>query len=100
MDDWDKRTWNYQPPSRQAPPPPSPLEVCWCVRGPSHRLLTCGIYPTDAPRCVELRAGYSYDHFIQTHLFISVEHARILAAQWLEALRAMGGWEELPHEPH
>ena len=32
------------------------IETCWALLGPSRRLLTCGIYRTDAG--LEIRVGY------------------------------------------
>jgi hypothetical protein len=93
--DW--ATSDHRPVPRPDPPPPTLLETCWRVKGKSGRTITCAIYETTA-HYIELRAGYSVDHIIRTQLVGHIEHGRLLAADWLNLILALGGCEEVPKD--
>ena len=78
-------------------PPAEPrlelLETCWRFVGPSGRLLTCGIYRTDAG--VEVRVGYGEEELVYSRLAIEIGTARETAAELRQAVIAKGGFTEL-----
>ena len=68
------------------------LEVRWRMKGPSRRVLECGIYRTDAG--LEVRAGYGED-LLQSQVAGEIDTGRELAEAWRQAVIAKGGFEEL-----
>jgi len=65
-----------------------PVEVCWrVVEGSSTRVLTCAIFgpSTDG---VELRLGYFLDMPLRSQMMRDIDSARVLAQDWLDAMRA------------
>jgi hypothetical protein len=54
---------------------------------PSGRVLTCGIYLTDAG--LETRAGYA-EHLLRSQLAMQIDTARELAAAWKIAALEQG----------
>jgi hypothetical protein len=59
------------------------------VAGPSGRVITCGIYRTEAPG-VEVRAGFSEDDLIRSERTAEIGSARELAEDWRLAALAKG----------
>jgi hypothetical protein len=55
--DWDN-VRGEKPRQPPAVPVLALLETCWRLAGPSGRVISCGIYRTEAPG-VEVRAGFS-----------------------------------------
>jgi hypothetical protein len=82
-------------PGRTDPAAPQLLELVWQVRGPSGKLLACGIYRTAAPG-LEVRVGYSADNILKTVLAPDLEVARAHAADWRRLVLAKGSVKELP----
>lgn len=82
-------------PGRTDPAAPDLVELVWRVRGPSGKVLTCGIYRTTAPG-LEVRVGYSLDDILKTVLAPDVDVARAHAAEWRRLVLAKGSLEELP----
>ena len=69
---------------------PEPLEVCWrVVEGSSTRILTCAIFRASAYG-VELRVGYFIDVPLHAQIMRDIKSARVLAKNWLHAVRAAG----------
>jgi hypothetical protein len=68
---------------------PEPLEVCWrVVEGSSTRILTCAIFDASAEG-VELRVGYFGGVPLHSQMIGDIESARVLAQNWLAAVRAI-----------
>jgi hypothetical protein len=67
------------------------LETCWRLRGPSGRILTCGVYRTDAPG-LEVRVGYSEEDLLRSQRTADIGSARELAEEWRQAVLAKGGF--------
>ena len=66
---------------------PEPLEVCWRVfEASSARILTCAMFDASGPG-VELRVGYSGDSPLRSQMMSDIESARVLAKDWLDAVR-------------
>jgi hypothetical protein len=59
-------------------------EVCWRVTGLDGDVV-CAIYHDEAD--VEVRAAFSDGTVVRTRRAFDIEIRRILAAQWLEAIR-------------
>ena len=69
-----------------------PLEVCWrFVAGSSTRMLTCAIFGAST-HGVELRLGYVVDVPLHSRTMRDIESARVLAKDWLDAVRAGASW--------
>jgi hypothetical protein len=65
-----------------------PLEICWrVIEGSSTRILTCAIFGACTNR-VELRVGYFVDVPLHSQEMPDIESARVLAQNWLDAVRA------------
>ena len=64
------------------------------MRGPSRRILECGIYLTNAG--TEVRASYDPDDLLHSHIVIGIATARAYAEELRPAVQAKGGFEELP----
>jgi hypothetical protein len=79
-------------------PPPSPrldlLEVCWRMRGPSGKVLACGIYQTDG--VFEVRVSYPNDDLLRSVYATDIDTARELAKAWKQLVLAKGNFTELP----
>jgi hypothetical protein len=90
--DWDNV--RGEKPSRPMPLPMLDLlETCWRLTATSGRILTCGIYRTDAPG-LEVRAGYGDDDLRRSQLATEIESAREIAEKWRRAAIDKG-WSEL-----
>ena len=84
---------------RMTPRPPREprlelLEQCWHMRTPTGRVLSCGIYGTDAPG-VEVRVGYGPDDLLRSQVAIEIGAAREIAAEWRQAVADKGGFTEV-----
>jgi hypothetical protein len=67
---------------------PEPLEVCWRVfEASSARILTCAMFDASRPG-VELRVGHFGDSPLRSQIMPDLESARVLAKDWLDAVRA------------
>ena len=65
-----------------------PVEVCWrVVEGSSTRVLTCAIFGAST-NGVELRVGYVVDVPLHSRMMRDIDSARVLAQEWLDAVRA------------
>ena len=65
-----------------------PVEVCWrVVEGSSTRVLTCAIFGASTDS-VELRVGYIVDVPLHSQTMRDIDSVRVLAQDWLEAVRA------------
>ena len=65
-----------------------PVEVCWrVVEGSSSRMLTCAIFGASTDG-VELRVGYFVDMPLHSRMMRDIDSARVLAQDWLDAVRA------------
>src|SRR5687767_14304352 len=62
MMDWDRVR---SAPASNDPASPVALEVCWRVRTPSNRVVTCGLFRDEAPG-VEVRAFFTDDDLIRS----------------------------------
>jgi hypothetical protein len=65
------------------------LEERWRVVGPSGRVVTCAVYRPKGPG-VEVRAGYSVDHFHYTRRVADLRDARLVAEAWRTAVISIG----------
>jgi hypothetical protein len=64
-----------------------PVEVCWrVIEGSTTRILTCGIFGASS-YAVELRVGYCADVPLYSQEMRDIDSARMLAKEWLRALR-------------
>jgi hypothetical protein len=70
------------------------IEEHWRVMPPTGRVVTCAAYRIDGPG-IEVRAGYSVDHFHQTQRVADLTHARVVADMWRASIAAKG-LKELP----
>ena len=92
--------WDWDNAVRDARRHPHPLRLLemieehWRVMGPNGRVITCAAYAVDGPG-VEVRAGYSVDHFHCTRRVTDLTHARVVADLW-RASAAARGLKELP----
>ena len=65
-----------------------PLEICWQVfEASSTRVLTCAMFDVSGPGA-ELRVGYLGDSPLRTQMMPDIYSARVLAQDWLDAVRA------------
>lgn len=64
------------------------------MRGPSGRVLSCGVYRTDAPG-LEVRTGYGDDDLLRSQRVAEIGAARELAQQWRAAVLQTAGFIEL-----
>jgi hypothetical protein len=69
--------------------------MCWRVKGPSGRVIICGVYEMTTSS-LEVRAGYSIDELLGSQLTRDLTGVRLIASAWLAAMRAEGGFDELP----
>jgi hypothetical protein len=89
----DMSTWEERFRKRQVREPLLELiEVRWRMKGPSRRVLECGIYRTDAG--LEVRAGYGED-LLQSRIAVDIGSARDLAEVWRETVVAKGGFVDI-----
>ena len=65
-----------------------PLEICWQVFDAANtRIMRCAIFRAFTSE-VELRVGYFGDTPLQSQMVPDIESARVLAQNWLHAVRA------------
>ena len=71
----------YTPFTWHSPQPPTLtlIETCWEMTSPRGRVLSCGIYQTDAG--LETRAGYD-DDLLRSQYAAQIGTAREQAAAW------------------
>ncbi len=69
------------------------VEASWRMRGPSGKVLECGIYRTDAPG-LEVRCGYGQEDLLRSQRAVEIGTAREIAEQWRQGVLAKGGFEE------
>jgi hypothetical protein len=94
--DWDRVR---SKPARSDPPAPEVLEVCWRVRTPNNKVVTCGIFRDAAPG-VEVRASFSHDDLLlRSERAPEIGTARNIAAAWKAAVIAKG-FVEMVDEGH
>ena len=65
------------------------LEACWRMKGPSGKVLECGIYRHVA-QGVEVRCGYEPDDLIRSQFAPEIGTARDVAEEWRQAVLAKG----------
>jgi len=70
------------------------LEACWRMQTPNGRILSCGIYGTDAPG-VEVRVSYGPEDLLRSQVAIEIGAAREIAVEWRKAVIDKGGFTEL-----
>jgi hypothetical protein len=70
------------------------LEMCWRFVGPSRKVFECGVYRTDIS--LEVRAGYGPEDLVRSERAVEIGSARLIAAEWRNAVLAKGGFTELP----
>lgn len=82
----------YSPFEGRVPGPPTLtlLEMCWELTSPRGRVLSCGIYRTDAG--LETRAGYGED-LLRSQYAREIANARTVAADW-KAIAQQKGFSE------
>jgi hypothetical protein len=83
--------WNhvYTPAAPAGPSAPALLEVCWQLRAPSGRVITCGIYRDAAPG-LDVRCGFSEEDLLRSQRSPEIGSARELAETWRHAVIAKG----------
>jgi len=74
-------------------PPLDVVAPCWRMRSPSGRLLHCAVYKTAVG--LEVRAGYA-DDLLHSQRVFDVDEGRRYAEELRQAVRAKGGFEDLP----
>ena len=64
--DWN--TVHKSSPNHRGGDPPSLelIERCWCMRGPSGRVIGCGIYHTQGVPGFEVRCGYGANDLLRS----------------------------------
>jgi hypothetical protein len=78
---------------------PEPVEVCWrVVEGSTTRMLTCAIFGASA-HGVELRLGYFVDVPLHSRTMHDIESARLLAKDWLYAVRSAARGHRVELQP-
>lgn len=92
MDDWLLRL-DHGAAVLQSATHDEPLEICWRVRTPSQDIVVCGIYQDAAPG-IGLRAVCEHGLILGTRRTSTTEEARLTAAEWLDAILSMSGFEE------
>ena len=93
MDDWLLRL-DHGAAVLESAPHDEPLEICWRVRTPSQDLVVCGIYQDAAPG-IGLRAVCEHGLMLGTRRTSTTEEARLTAAEWLDAICSITGFEEV-----
>lgn len=73
-----------------------PLEPCWRMKGPSGKVLQCGVYRIATG--LEVRCGYGEDDLLRSQLAPEIGTARDVAEQWRQAVIAKGGFVELRND--
>jgi hypothetical protein len=83
----------YTPFTWQRPQPPTHtlMEMSWELTSPRGRVLSCGIYRTDAG--LETRTGYGED-LLRSQFAQKLETARAVAAEW-KATSLVKGFKEM-----
>ena len=72
-----------------------PVEVCWrVVEGSSSRVLTCAIFGASTDG-LELRVCYVVDMTLHSQTMRDIGSARVLAQDWLYAVRAASEGNEV-----
>jgi hypothetical protein len=62
--------------------------VCWrVIEGSTTRILTCAIFNASSDS-IELRVGYFVDAPLHSQAVRDIESARVMAKDWLNALRS------------
>lgn len=79
----------YESHWREHVPPMTLLEMCWQLRSPRGRVLTCAVYRTLAD-LREVRCGYGESDLIRSHHAVEIGTARALAADWKSAAALKG----------
>ena len=90
--DWNSVLKSSGP--RAEPPPLERIELCWRMKGPSGKVLTCGVYRV--AQGVEVRCGYGEDDLIPSQFARGRRHRALeepLAL--LKALRPSGVTQDL-----
>lgn len=93
MDDWLLRL-DHGAAVLESAPDDEPLEICWRVSTPSQDIVVCGMYQNAAPG-IALRAVCKHGLILGTRRISTTEEARLTAAEWLDAIRSMTGFEEV-----
>ena len=75
----------------------TPRESCRGLKAPSGRIVSCGIYRTDAPG-LEVRVGFSDVDLLRSQRTAEIS-ARELAEEWRQAALAKGGFADLAPQP-
>jgi hypothetical protein len=83
--------------TRRDTPAPELLETCWRMRGPSGKIVSCGISQTTDPG-VEVQVAYPGDDVLRRQATKNMDGARKLAEDWKQFVLAKGGFEELAAE--
>jgi hypothetical protein len=77
---------------RESVPPMALLEMCWHMKSPRGRVLTCGVFRTIAG--LEVRCSYGEDDLIRSQYSSEIGAARVLAVDW-KAAAVLKGFCEL-----
>jgi hypothetical protein len=91
--DWNKAKSVAQPAAD--PPRATLLEICWHLRAPSARVITCSIVRDNAPG-LEVRCGFSDDDLLRSQRASEIGSARDVAEGWKRAILAKGSFTEVP----
>ena len=87
--DWTRGTHNAGAAKVNEPPVPEPFEVCWELRSPSGRVITCAIYRDAAPG-IDVRCTFSEDDVVRSQRCAEIGTARELADEWRAGAVAKG----------
>ena len=71
------------------PGAPMPIEVCWRIRTPNNKVVTCGIYRDAAPG-LEVRAFFGADDLLRSSRVPEIGTARDIAEAWKRAVLERG----------
>ena len=83
----------FGPPRGKDGPTLRLVRACWRMRGPSGKVLECGIYRTQGPG-VEVRCGYGADDLLRSQRTAEIGRARDIAAQWKRPVLGKHGFCE------
>ena len=92
--DWTRGTHDAATLNRSEPPAATLVEICWYIRTPNAKLITCGVYRDSAPG-FDVRAQFAADDLLRSHRVPAIGTARELATKWKDAILAKGTFIEV-----
>jgi hypothetical protein len=92
--DWNRA---HSSPAPAVPAAPTLLEVCWRIRTPNNKVVTCAIVSDEAPG-LDVRAFFTEDDLLRSHRAAELADAREIAERWKLAVLLKRGFVEIVDE--